>query len=526
MNKVITGWVAAMLLVSSTADAQVCDETDGVQQSLQYLRRLSFDLRGRAPTIDELNEVIATGQVTDAQIDDMLASDDFLQQTRRYHLDLLWSNISNLPLTNNTFRLVRDRRGIYYLPASQRRINYRGQNVQCLDEPARFDDDGNILTTPDANDPSVRREGWVEIQPYWDPSSVVRVCAFDAQAAAQAPGRNGTPVDCTRSSAAVGCGCGPQLRYCQSTADRTNQQITQAFAEQLLGYVDSIVQNDRPYSDLILGKDMPINGPIAFYLRYQTGGGGTNLLVSPDQNHPLPDLSFTADDNWQTVQRGERHAGVLTMPAFLLKFASNRGRANRFYQAFLCQEFLSSEIVPPTTDDCHQEPDLTKRCGCQGCHQAVEPAAAYWGRWAETGLLPLNEDQFPRYQAACATPQAGRNPLCRLFYFTAADVTAEVENEFVGQLRAFVFADSQREANIDTGPEGLAQAAVDTGAFARCSTERAWKLLLNRDPNTDEADQFANIVSAFETEGRSYRALVRAIVTSDSYARAGRYGEN
>ncbi|MEL7372747.1 MAG: DUF1549 domain-containing protein, partial [Myxococcota bacterium] len=336
MNKVITGWALATVFASSTvAYAQVCEDTGELQQSLQYLRRLSFDLLGRAPTMNELEAVVATGRVDESQIDAMLASEDFLHQTRRYHLDLLWSNIDNLPLSINSFRLIRDRRGIYYLQSAQRRNMYRGQPVPCLDEPARFDSDGNILTTPDPDDARIRREGWVEVQPYWDSTTQIRVCAFDAQQSAQVLGRNGAPVDCTRSANERGCGCGPNLRFCQSAPDRTNQRITQAFAEQLLGYASTIVENDRPYSDLVLGKDMPINGPIAFYLRNQTGGGGNNLIAVSNQNHPVPDLPFDADEDWQTVQRGARHAGVLTMPAFLLKFASNRGRANRFYEAFL-----------------------------------------------------------------------------------------------------------------------------------------------------------------------------------------------
>ena len=525
MSKLMKCWCVGLALttVSFPASAQVCEE-DSLQTALQYLRRLSLDLRGRVPTVAEQEAVIANGGVSEAVIDEMLASEDFLHQVGRDHLSLLWSNLTNLPVANNTFRLIRDRRGIYYLPSAQRRITYRGTTTPCLDEPARFGPSGEILTTPDPNDPSVRREGWLEIEPYWAPGQTVRICAFDAQTNLQAPSANGQPTDCARSAQSAGCGCGPDLRFCQSPVDGTNTALTDSFANQLLGYAQAIVRDNRPYSDLVLGRDMPINGPIAFYLRFQTASGGLNLPAVPDQNHPLPDLPFTAQQEWTTVQRTGRHAGVLTMPAFLLKFASDRSRANRFYQAFLCQEFLSNEDVPPTSDPCHAEPDLTQRCGCKGCHLAVEPAAAYWGRWFEAGLIPLDEDRYPRVNPTCAGPQGARNQFCRLFYFTAADVTDQAaEGPYVGQLRAYVFADATREQNIDAGPEELARQAVDSGAFARCAAQRAWTNLLNRNPTPSDSKAIDQLAASFETNGQIYRSLVKEIVTSEAYVAAGRH---
>lgn len=525
MNRLISSALALALLAAPEASAQVCEEAD-VQTQLQYLRRLSLDLRGRLPSFDELSSVVTNGEVDPAIVRSMLDSEDFVQRMRAHHRDLLWTNVQDQRLTNAVWLLRTAGRGPaarWYVPT--RGPLYRGDVTPCLDEPARFGPEGEILTTPDPRDPDVRREGWVEVTPYWAPDATIRVCAFDAQSSLQGTNpRGGASVDCRRQPA-LGCGCGPELQWCQALPAGTLQTITASMNEQLLRFVDDVIREDRPYSDVLLAKDLEIDGPLAHWLRHQSQTGGTVLISGPEQNHPLPELAY-ADRTWTTVERGARHAGVLTMPGFLLKFASNRGRANRFYEAFLCQHFESSEPIPPATDPCHEEPDLTKRCGCKGCHLAVEPAAAYWGRWTEAGLLPMNGDTFPRVNPTCADPRGARSPLCRLFYFTEADVTApESEAEWVGSLRSYVFADEARAANIEAGPEALARQAVESGAFARCTVDRMWRLFMARPPAPEEAETVEALAQALSEDGLRLRGLVEQLVTRSEYVEAGRFEE-
>lgn len=510
--------------VATDAAASVCDEATAIQRSLSQLRRLSLDLRGRVPTIEEQSSVVTNGAIDPSIVDGMLSSEDFVAQLRRHHRDLLWTNLDDLRITLNAYALApprgRQTAPAYFLAANIRRSQYRGGPAVCLDEPARFDQAGEILTTPDPTDARIRREGWVEVEPYWAPGTTVRVCAFDAQTAETVTDDRGNTVDCRRQPQSRGCGCGPNLRWCQSPVDGTTRAITRSMDEQLLRFMDAVVREGRPYSDVVLAKDFQINGPLAFWLAHQSQTGGATLVAGPSQDHPIPNLRFD-DAEWQTIVRGERHAGVLSMPGYLLKFASNRGRANRFYESFLCQHFESNEPLPPATDDCHAEPDLTKRCGCKGCHVAVEPAAAHWGRWVEAGLLDMEASVFPTFDPACAQPNAGRrDPRCRLFYFTDADVTdPEVEDEYVGMLRAYVFADDVRAANIEAGPEAIAQSAVESGAFASCVTQKLWTRLV-----TSEVDEAA-VATLAEQFARTddIKALVKAIVERPEYVEASFY---
>lgn len=518
-------WVMAAVIASGLAwtgpvAGQVCEESD-TNSALQHLRRLSVDLRGRLPDLAEAEAVVAAGAVEPALIEAMLGANEFGQRVRAWHRDLLWTNLQRQRLQQNAWLLTGPGgrgggAGAAWVRANNRSTQYRGGQVSCLDEPARFDADGQILTT--RNRQGLEQEGWVEVEPYWAPGSVVRVCAFDAQdnlTAANPRNPDGPAVDCSRT-VSPGCGCGPNLRWCGSGQQRTVNTIVAAMDEQLLRFAEAVVIGDRPYTDLILAKDMEINGPLVHYYRHQGGTGGNLVLSGPLQNFELPELSYDQGDTWVSVDRGLRHAGLLTMPGYLLKFQSNRGRANRFYNAFLCSPFQAPvEGLPAADNACHDEPNLTKRCGCKHCHVAVEPAAAHWGRWADAGQLALNEEEFPKDNPICATPRGARSGLCRRLYLTEANHPDE--QEYLGALLPYVFADEVMQDSIAQGPGKLAQEAVDAGLFAECTVRKAWERLMHQPPAEADADALAAVTEAFIEGGYVYRDLIRALVTRPEY---------
>jgi hypothetical protein len=520
----LTLMIGISLFAAAPASAQVCEQDD-LQSALQYLRRLSLDLRGRLPEVAELESVVTNRAIDPAIIAAIVRSEDAVAQLRVHHRDLLWMNVGDVRLGNQAWTLQLGRNGTpttdtYFLGGAARANTYRGGAPGgCLDEPARFGADGSILTTPDPTNAAYRREGWVMVRPYWNPSVEVKVCAFDAQTAATAMA-NGRTVNCYQQLA-PGCGCGPNLNWCQSGPDRTIQMITASMSEQLLRYIDRIIRDGRPYTEIVNGTSIDVNGPLSHYFRYQTANAPNIVFVTPNQSFMMPEIPFSEVDTWTTVNRNGRHAGVLSMPGYLLKFQSNRGRANRFYNAFLCQYFSPpAGGLPAASDDCHNEPDLTKRCGCQYCHQSVEPAAAFWGRWAEAGVAPLGETQFPSYRAECEATGAERNPICRRFYLTTPGHPDE--QRYKGWLLSYVFADQERQDNIDQGPGGIAEDAIQSGAFAQCAVQRLWERLVARE--ADEGDQaaLAELTTAFARD-YDYRKLVESIVTRPEYSKAGRY---
>jgi len=380
------------------------------------------------------------------------------------------------------------------------------------------------ITLPNGKKVTGQFEGYVEVTPYWNTKSKVKVCAFDAQAFEKGPHiTNGTEVDCSVSAASTRCGCGPNLRWCMNNAHQAT--LRASLLEQALLFAADIVANDRPYTDIVLAKDMKINGPIAHYLKYQTQAAGGLLYAKPDQNYAVPsDLKYE-DAGWRKVTRTQLHAGVLTMPLYLLKFASNRGRANRFYNAFLCSHFQApAGGLPPASDKCHGEPNLMKRCGCKYCHQTVEPVASYWGRWAEAGLAPRNpgegRDQYPPKKAECSTyAKARRDATCRRFYFIQPNHPDE--EQYRGMLLAYVFATPAMKKNIEAGPMALAKKHVDNGDFAACTARKMWTWLLGKAPYPQEEERIMTLAHAFQRDNYNLRSLIKAIVSSPEY-RQGR----
>ncbi|MFO0726708.1 MAG: hypothetical protein U1E65_23170 [Myxococcota bacterium] len=520
-----TATILLTLGFAASASAQVCEQSS-LQENLHYLRQLSLDLRGRLPDMAELDSVVTNGAIDPAVITGMVRSEDVVTTLREFYKALLWTNISDVRLSDANWSLTRTQTtNIYY--NNNRAIRYRGGSTRmpCLDEAARFDANGQILTTPDTSDPNILREGWVMVTPYWDPTTQVKVCAFDAQAALSVTDARGRVLDCrTTGSTQKACGCGPNMNWCHSGPDRTEATITSAMAEQGHRLIDKIVREGRPYTELLTTKEYEINGPISHYLRYQTSSGLARVYVTEENNYSVPAIPFNQPNTWMPTTATDLHSGILTLPIYLLKFQSDRGRANRFYNAFLCSYFKVPDgtVLPSADDPCTQEVDLTKRCGCKYCHVAVEPAAANWGRFAEAGVAPLNIATYPSYNAACAAANASSNATCKRLYLY--DPGSAEEEPFKGWLRSYVFADDERKHAAEAGPINIAQTAIDNGAFAACATRKMWERYLARETDdTLDADALNDLTNTFKNSNYDLRVLIEAIVKRPEYIQAGRF---
>ena len=524
--------VIASVLLLGTANskkgiAQVC-EPESTQSALQYLRRASLDFRGHLPSIEELESVVTNQSIDAAIIENMVESDAFLETVRAYHRDLLWANVNSQRLTANTWRLTTPRGAlrsdILFLIAAARATSYRGSQIPCQNKPQSELGYDPISGIPNTETTALgEQEGYVEVSPYWAPNTRVKVCAFDAQENLEGTGRNGQTVQCNRTTNARDCGCGPSLKWCHSRngAQDTERYITNSWNEQIFRFVENIVSNDQPYSEILTGNNYEVNGPTSNYFLNLWSAGQAQLLSYPIQNYTIPEVPFSELENWQPVTGGLRHAGLLTLPAFLVKFQTNRSRANRFYNAFLCQEFQAPEGgLPASDDECNQEPNLSERCGCDYCHQTLEPAAAHWGRWVEAGVAPLNEDLFPKTNDDCLRPGARNSLNCRRFYLTQAQHPKE--EPYVGQLISYMFATAEMEDNIEKGPEKLARAAIDSGAFASCTVKNVWKHYVGKSETVLDESIHSELTEVFK-QGYDLKALVKNIVTRSQYVDAGLY---
>ena len=506
----VTGGVASGQLAN---EELLCRADDPTMDKYGYLRSLFLDLAGTVPTPADYARLDDVEDVPESMIDELLAGEAFVERAVRIHQSFLWNNVENVALLNyrTAFRISG---GLYW--RTRPAFTYRGDFVPCRNEPATFDANGDPIFVDEGED--VRREGYVEVAPYWDPTQTIRVCAADAQTRAVSP----TGSDCRTNSGFNDpkCGCGPNLNLCRYG---NYSAIARAMAEDVDRRIASVIREDRAHTDLFTSRQAFVNGPLVHFLRHQTfvpaGVSMEPLSYEPDR---LPELAYAGDyDRWEEIQVADGHAGVLTSPAFLLRFQTNRARASRFFEAFLCQPFSPPPGGLPGADpNAPPHPDLQQRDGCKYCHALLEPAAAYWGRWAERGAGFLDPQRYPESREDCLTcAMSGQlcSRECRLFYVTRP--ASSLEMEYAGSLNAYNFLRPAHRRHVERGPELLVATAIVDDRFPRCMARRAMEGFFGRPLADDETEWLEALGRSFVSGDYRYRALVKAIVTSPVYRR-------
>ena len=513
---VLLGWSATALAQGANEDL-VC-RPDAPELDLNStLRAISLDVRGRVPTPEEYAALAGQTDIPEALLDEWLNSEDFITRAVRWHRELLWNNITNLTVTSFRMGLTRTAEGLWYRRSQG--LPYRGlENISCQDVPAQFDGDGNIVTVLDAG---AQREGYVMVEPYWAPGTQIKVCAFDAQANLVTD----TGEACGRGSigkSSPQCGCGPNMRWCRQ--GDINTQITRAMAEDVERRIAALIREDRPYTELFTTRRAFVNGPLVHFFRHQAGlSDGISFEPVAVNVEQLPNIPFTEQTTWAEIELPAGHAGILTSPAYLLRFQTQRARTNRFFNAFLCEPFQPPVGGIPVGDvAAMREPDLQKRHGCKYCHALLEPAGAHWGRWPERSAGYLEPTRFPALRDDCRRcgQSGGTNcpAECSAFYFTRA--TYDSEKPYLGMLWAYHFLRDDHLTNVDQGPSYLMRTTVADNRLPACVSGHTLSKLAGRlllpEEETVVNDEMA---AAFVQSNYNFKTLVKRVVTSPVYRR-------
>lgn len=541
---------AAVPLLAAAQVPDTCDLPREIDK-YQLLRRLSLDLRGQAPTYAEYEALEAQQSVPASTISGYLASEGFRQTMRRYHEEALWPNVTNIAISNVNATLARrtPTEPALAIASTGKRQQFRNDALvvttthgeSCGDyEQTHFLDGGTFTPDPafiysetttfaDGGTKTVYQEGWRWVTPYWDPTTPVKVCAYDAQETVSTV-VNGATLGCDNylTNNRKECGCGPNLQYCYSgTVART---ILTSLREQLARSVDDISMNGAPYTDLILGTKSYVNGPIAQWRKTLSNNlslARIYAVADAQEEHaqkPYSDLSWSVVNRGKLPNGTEFHAGVTTLPVYLLKFQTGRARANRFRMDFMCESFVPPATLTAEAGCSDSTTELTKRCYCQSCHKTLEPLSAYWGQFAEAGTTMMTDLAiFPRMRSNCV---GSNNSFCQRFYVTVPGT------DRAGALLPYQYADSTsgdpyRKAigdNIEAGPRALAQLIVNDGTFARCTTKKMFRYFVKRDMHiagaeAEEAELLEELAAGFESSGYQLPWLVEQIVSLPQYRR-------
>lgn len=518
-NGILFTVLASLLCAAAPAAAQeptMCVEPHDLDK-YQLLRRLSLDLRGQVPSIEEYEALDAEEAVSEATVQEYLESDGFRLAMRRYHEAMFWPNVSNVAL-NNQNALLGSPPGAppntLQLQAQSRAKKFRGSNTASCGnfEQTEFGPDFRPINVPTGPD-GFKHEGWRMVTPYWDPSIQIKVCAYDAQETIVSD--DGVACDSVAGNNEAECGCGPNAMFCYGPGQLSAIAIRASLREQLNLAVDDVTAGGLPYTDLVLSTKARQDGKIALWKRHLANNLSFNKTYNvADPDEEIADKEWT-DTTWTEVDRKGLHAGVLTLPAYLLRFQTDRARANRFRIDFMCEYFVPPEN--PSTVGCDVgAPDLTERCTCEYCHEKLEPMAAHFGLFAEAGTTQMTDAaMFPSYNEACKDNKSG---LCNRFYVTSGDRA--------GWLLPFEWAEAhpEYETNITAGPRKLAEEIIDSGVFAQCAVKKAFTHFVKRDIRAqgDATDEYALLLSLaddFQASGYSFPVLVQKITALSQYRR-------
>ena len=219
-----------------------------------------------------------------------------------------------------------------------------------------------------------------------------------------------------------------------------------------------VIARDEDYYSAYTTRRSFITGALSTLYREQVTRVVGLALSPPADPAAIPQVPYT-DDAWREYVRSPEHSGVLTTAAFLGRFPTWRSRINQFRSALLCRPFEPPAGGLPSPEDvCNREPNLAARCGCQHCHSAIEPLAAYWGRWAERTSMYLDPVNFPAFDpncAQCANTGQFCTTRCRSFYVTQA-IDAD-GSRYAGTLFSALYRSSEEMGRMERGPGALVQ---------------------------------------------------------------------
>ncbi|WP_233601269.1 MULTISPECIES: DUF1585 domain-containing protein [Corallococcus] len=368
----------------------------------------------------------------------------------------------------------------------------------------------------------VFREGYVTttVQPYWSTTTeTVKVCAIEAQNRTTNP-YSGLSCETSRFNSDRSCGCGDKMRRCEITDVHTARVA--AFNEEPLYITDSVVRNDEPYFNILTTRRSFVNGTLSEFYR-QRQGAGVFSIKAPADNAVLPAVTYANATQWSEYVREGTHSGVLTTPAFLYRFPTQRARVNEFYEAFLCKHFApAADANLPSPDDiCNRSNNLATRCGCNYCHATIEPTGAHWGRYAERSALFLSPDQFPRLDVKCRDCALAGNTSCdnECSQYVMQAFDGDGANS-LGLLKTYLYRSADEEKNIEGGPQTLVKRMMETGDLERCTVKRVWNEFLGRAMTVEEQRMYLQTLSQdFAKNNHSLKGLIEQVVMSDAYRR-------
>jgi hypothetical protein len=165
-------------------------------------------------------------------------------------------------------------------------------------------------------------------------------------------------------------------------------RLVEALAREPVEFFVQAVKNDRPLSDVVTARHRLLNAYSARYygVRYRGFDAGTAFSAITEPERYEVAASVPVNEAMGTAE----YAGVLTTPAWLLRYPSSPTNFNRKRSRFTMKYFMDFDIMKaaPRIDaaavDLEDTPTV-KNMQCVSCHALLDPLAGMYLNQDECG---------------------------------------------------------------------------------------------------------------------------------------------
>jgi len=276
-----------------------------------------------------------------------------------------------------------------------------------------------------------------------------------------------------------------------------------------LEMVREIVADDQPYGAILTAQYTVADEVVAdiYGLPYDYEVGGWQHTYWTDGR---PQSGLLSDS-----QMWRRH------PSNAANF--HRGRANFVSRTFLCEDIGARDVFVEGGVDISDElavaTAVSEDPGCVGCHNVLDPLAAFWWGYKEQlerGAISAAYDADCEWDWENGDPPRGSYRVEHWCYpLKFYDVSEQDGWEEWGLKPPAYFGTPARDV-VDLG-----WMIREDPRFATCTVRNVWGYLTQSDRDAAPLEVVTELRDVFEESDQSFKELVRAVVLHDAFSTVG-----
>lgn len=279
-----------------------------------------------------------------------------------------------------------------------------------------------------------------------------------------------------------------------------------------------IVNNDKPWTDMVAGNYTVVNGLQAQYLAARVTG---TFTVADPIADATGDAQFLPAVLPNGRLAGDReHAGVLSTHAWLMRFPTTPTNRNRHRVYQLSKQFLATDVAAlaarPIDDGGNFKIPTMENPNCSVCHQVIDPIAAGWQNWQENNRYLPTKDAQQKDIALPGSYRSNNYPKDKdgKAYYVVGDNWFRDEH-------APGYGSTPMPGGVtgnNTALQWLGGQVAADARFAKGAVAFFYRAVFNREPLKAPSDQtapgYANQLAAYNAQNDEFKAIADRFATN------------